>query len=602
MRSSTVRSSTVRSSSVVQRISVMQRISVVGVSGSGKTTLARTLATRLEAPHLELDSWYHLSGWEPLPQKVFQGRVERFCQQGHWVIDGNYSMVREIVWDRADTVVFLDLPRWLTTWRVTIRSINRLVRRERLWNGNRESLRNLLSADPERNVVLWSWQTHSRRRREMAAAESDPRWAHLRFVRLPTPAQVEAFASAEHVRGTVRPMSVLDPTIIRPRFPALVAHPEVVHTCAPGGTQILDTVLDAMRQAAIEANANQHAAFDASGRVDDLCADARQRFADLLGSEPESIVFGPNMTTLAFHLSHALEELLATGGEIVCTRLDHDANVAPWLGLAERTGATIRWIDITEDGRLDTDSIQQAVGERTRLVTFPLASNAFGTVVDPAPIVAAASQVGALTVMDAVHGAPHLPIDRRAMGVDVVLCSPYKFFGPHAGVMAADPDLLARLGPDKVRPSPDAGPERWQTGAASFETIAGSAAAAAYLLDEITLPQIVEHERSLSQAFLAGLAERPIWTLHGPSTPDGRTPTFAVTHDRVAPDTVAAVLAAHKVNVYSGHYYAVEPMMRMGLLDRGGAVRIGFVHYHGSDDVERVLAAMDAVDASAAEA
>jgi adenylate kinase family enzyme len=169
---------------------------VTGVSGSGKTTLARALATRLAAPHLELDSWYHLSGWQPLADELFRGRVERFCRQDLWVIDGNYSAVRDIVWDRADTVVFLDLPRWLTTWRVTARSISRLVRRERLWNGNRESLRNLLSADPERNVVLWSWQTHTRRRLEMAAAESDPRWAHLRFVRLRTSAQVEAFAAS----------------------------------------------------------------------------------------------------------------------------------------------------------------------------------------------------------------------------------------------------------------------------------------------------------------------------------------------------------------------------------------------------------------------
>ena len=312
------------------------------------------------------------------------------------------------------------------------------------------------------------------------------------------------------------------------------------------------------------------------------------------GSEADSIVFGPNMTTLAFHLSHALDEVLATGGEIVCTRLDHDANVSPWLGLAERTGATVRWIDITADGRIDQTSISDAVTDRTRLVTFPLASNALGTLVDPSPIVAAAKAVGALTVMDAVHGAPHVPVDRHGAGVDVVLCSPYKFFGPHAGVMAADPALLERLGPDKVRPSPSEGPERWQTGTASFETIAGSLAAADYLLD-VGVDAIIGHEQSLSQRFLEGIGERPAWTLHGIDTARGRTPTFAVTHQTASPLDVVSVLAEHQVNAYAGSYYALEPMGRLGLLDQGGATRIGFVHYHGPRDVDQVLAAMDAV-------
>ena len=264
---------------------------------------------------------------------------------------------------------------------------------------------------------------------------------------------------------------------VRSRFPALQVDPEAIHADAPGGTQMVDVSLDAMRDAAIRLNANQHAPFRASAQVDALNDRARQTFGAFLGSEPEGIVFGANMTTLAFHLSHALDELLATGGDIVCTRLDHDANVSPWLGLAERTGSTVRFVDITADGRIDVGSIEKAVTERTKLITFPLASNAFGTIVDPAPFVEAARRVGALTIMDAVHGAPHLTIDRRALGVDVVFCSPYKFFGPHHGVMAADPALLARLSPDKVRPSPDTGAERWQTGTASFEHIAASTAA-----------------------------------------------------------------------------------------------------------------------------
>jgi cysteine desulfurase family protein (TIGR01976 family) len=390
-------------------------------------------------------------------------------------------------------------------------------------------------------------------------------------------------------------MTSLDVAAARRRFPALLAHPEVVHTDAPGGTQVLDAVLDAVRDAAVHANANQHAGFAASARVDELCADARATFGRFLGTEPEGVVFGPNMTTLAFHLSHALDEVLATGGEVVCTRLDHDANVAPWLGVAERTGATVRWIDLTDDGRLDPASAEAAITARTRLVALPLASNALGTLVDVAPIAERAHAIGALVVVDAVHGAPHVPVDRRALGADVLLCSPYKFFGPHAGVMAADPALLARLHPDKVRPSPDEGPERWQTGTASFEAIAGATAAARYLLDEVPMPVVRAHERTLSERFLAGLAERPAWTLHGSASAEDRTPTFAVTHASVAPQAVAGVLAAHRVNSYAGHYYAVEPMRRLGLLDRGGAVRLGFVHHHGPDDVDRVLEALDAV-------
>lgn len=390
-------------------------------------------------------------------------------------------------------------------------------------------------------------------------------------------------------------MTTLDRTVVRARFPALLAHPDVVHTCAPGGTQVLDAALDAMRDAIVHAAANQGAAFAASGHVDAMVQEARAAFGRLLGSEPEGVVFGHNMTTLAFHLAHALDEVLATGGEIVCTRLDHDANVAPWLGLAERTGAPVRWIDLTADGRLDLDGLDAVITERTRLVAFPLASNGLGTTVDPAPIVAAARAVGAITVLDAVHGAPHLPVDRRASGIDVVLCSPYKFFGPHAGVMAADPALLARLGPDQISHSPAAGPARWQTGTAAFEAIAGSAAAATYLLDDMPMSDVRAHELVLTEHMLAGLADRPQWTLHGPADAGSRTPTFALTHDDLTPAEVTAGLATQQVNAYAGHYYAIEPMRRLGLLDTGGAARLGFVHYHGVTDVDRVLAALDTV-------
>lgn len=390
----------------------------------------------------------------------------------------------------------------------------------------------------------------------------------------------------------------LDPERVRARFPALLAQQGVVHADAPGGTQIVDSALDAMRDYLVNTNANAHGQFETSRATDQLSSRARRTLGAFLDSDPDGVVFGPNMTTLAFHLSHALDEVLATGGEIVCTRLDHDANVAPWLALADRTGARVRWVELTAEGGLDLATLEAAVTARTRLIAFPRASNALGTVVDPAPLVAAARAVGALTVMDAVHAAPHLPLQRATAGVDVLFCSPYKFFGPHAGVMAADPALLERLTPDKVRPAPDEGPERWQTGTAAFEGQAGAEAAARYL-GEIGMDAVGRHEQELATRFLAGLAELPRYRLHGPPTAEGRTPTFALTHERLAPAELTDALAARRVLTWAGHFYAVEPLRALGLLDRGGVLRIGFVHYHTADDVDQVLEALAAADAAA---
>jgi selenocysteine lyase/cysteine desulfurase len=263
--------------------------------------------------------------------------------------------------------------------------------------------------------------------------------------------------------------------------------------------------------------------------------------------------------------------------------------VAPWLGLAARVGAKVRWVPLDpRTARLDVSALDEVVTERTRLVTFPAASNAFGTVVDPAPFVAAAARVGAWTFVDAVHAAPHLGIDRRAWGVDVVACSPYKFFGPHAGVLGADPRLLARLSPEKVRPAPEDGPERWQTGTASFEAIAGIGGALTYL-EQVGMERIESHEHVLVHRFVEGIARLDHVTLHGPAGTEARTPTFAVTVEGWEPTAVADALAVVGINVWAGHYYAIEPMRACGLLDRGGAVRIGFVHHHGPDDVDRVV-------------
>ena len=387
---------------------------------------------------------------------------------------------------------------------------------------------------------------------------------------------------------------VIDLAAVRARFPALAAAGDdlpTVHADAPGGTQVVDTVLEAMRTYLVTSNANAHGTFAASRATDRTSERGRQELGRFTGCEPEGVVFGPNMTTLWFALARALDARVGHGDDVVCTRLDHDANVAPWLRLAERRGATVRFVALDGDGRLRVEELEELVGARTRLVCFPRASNALGTLVDPAPFVEAAHAVGALALMDAVHAAPHVRLDRTGDGVDALACSPYKFFGPHAGVLAADPALLEALAPEKVRPSPDAGPERWQTGTASFEDIAGATAAVEYVLS-VGFDAITEHERELSQRFLDGLGELPHVTLHGPPTADDRTPTFAVTVDGAAPLAVAAHLGERGIAAWAGHYYAVEPMRALGLLDRGGAVRIGFVHYHGVEDVDRVLAAL----------
>ncbi len=381
----------------------------------------------------------------------------------------------------------------------------------------------------------------------------------------------------------------LDVDKVRSQFPALASG--VVHADAPGGTQVHEAVLDAMREQLVRRNANSHGAFQASVETDVLVDEVRAKAAAFLGGHGDGIVFGANMTTLAWHLSHALTERLQTGDEVVCTQLDHDANVAPWLALAARTGATVRWVRLRRDGTLDLDSLDAAVTADTRLVAFPGASNALGTVVDPAPFVQAARTVGALTICDAVHAAPHVPLDQRRAGIDVLLCSPYKFCGPHAGILSAHPDLLATLNPDKVRPSPDEGPDRWQTGTANFEAIAGIGAVLDHLTD-LGMDRIEAHGHTLAERFLAGLRTLPHVRLHGPATAHGRTPTFAVTLDGHTPDEAATALAADGIASWSGHYYAVEPLRALGLLDHGGALRIGFVHYHGPDDVDRVLAAL----------
>jgi cysteine desulfurase family protein (TIGR01976 family) len=375
----------------------------------------------------------------------------------------------------------------------------------------------------------------------------------------------------------------LDVDAVRRRFSAL--DKPLALFDGPGGTQVPDEVIDAMAHYLRTSNANVSGPYESSRQTEALVANARLAAAGFLGCAPAETIFGANMTTLNFALSRALGRTLEPGDELVVTRLDHDANVAPWLELARDLDLTVRWVDIREDTTVDLDDLERQLGDRTRVVAFPVASNAVGTLTDVARVAALAHEAGALAWADAVHYAPHGPIDVDAFGVDVLVCSPYKFYGPHLGLAFGRAELLERLRPYKVRPAPDepAG-ARFETGTMPFELLAGFVAAVDYV-DSLGWEAILAHERDLGERFLAGLG--PDWTLHGLPTMDGRVSTFAITHARVSPRDAATRLGNDGYAVWWGDYYAVEVMKRLGLPD--GAVRVGIVHYNTAGEVDGLL-------------
>jgi cysteine desulfurase family protein (TIGR01976 family) len=374
---------------------------------------------------------------------------------------------------------------------------------------------------------------------------------------------------------------------VRARFPALASG--VAFLDAPGGTQCPQSVIDAIGDYLRESNANLGGAFVASRRSDELVERAHATAARFLGCRPEETIFGQNMTTLNFALTRAFGRTLAAGDEILVTRLDHDGNVAPWLELAHDLDLRVDFVEIHDDTTLDLDDLERKLTERTRVVAFPLASNAVGTTPDGTRVVELAHQAGALVWVDAVHFAPHRPLDVAAHEIDVLLCSPYKFFGPHLGLAFGREELLRSWRPYKVRPAADdpVG-SRFETGTLAHELLAGFIAAVEYL-DELGWDAIRTHERALGQHFLDGLPE--CCTLYGLETMDGRVPTFAFRVDGMSPRDVAARLAAREIAVWDGDYYALEPMTRLGL-QPDGAVRTGFVHYNTFEEVDRLLAAL----------
>jgi cysteine desulfurase family protein (TIGR01976 family) len=378
--------------------------------------------------------------------------------------------------------------------------------------------------------------------------------------------------------------AALDIEAVRARFPALASG--VAFLDGPGGTQCPQSVIDAIAGYLRESNANLGGAFDASRRSDGLVAFAHETAARFLGCRPEETAFGPNMTTLNFALTRALGRTLVAGDRILVTRLDHDGNVAPWLELAHDRGLRVDFVDFREDTRLDLDDLERKLTERTRVVAFPLASNALGTIPDAARIVSLAHEAGALAWADAVHFAPHGPIDVAALGVDVLLCSPYKFFGPHLGLAFGREELLRSWRPYKVRPAADEPVgHRFETGTLAHELLAGFVAAVDYI-DELGWEAIQAHERALGRRFLERLPAS--CTLYGLTTMDGRTPTFALRVAGVTPGDVARQLAERDIAVWAGDYYAVEAMTRLGLQPEG-AVRAGFVHYNTFDEVDRLV-------------
>ncbi|MGB2874816.1 MAG: cysteine desulfurase-like protein [Gaiellaceae bacterium] len=382
---------------------------------------------------------------------------------------------------------------------------------------------------------------------------------------------------------------ILDTAAVRRRFSALDR--PLAFFDGPGGTQVPDEVIEAIASYLRDSNANVGGPFETSRRSDLLVDEARRAAARFLRCGAEEVAFGANMTTLNFALSRAAGRELEAGDEIVVTKLDHDGNVAPWLELAQDLNLRVRFAEIKDDTTLDLGQLESLLSERTRVVAFPWASNAVGTLVDVARVAELAHEVGALAWVDAVHYAPHGPIDVGAAGVDVLLCSPYKFFGPHLGLAFGRAELLERWRPYKVRPAPERPlGHRFETGTLPHELLAGFVAAVGYL-ESVGFEAIVPYERELGERFLAGLPESCV--LHGLRTMDARVPTFCVTLGDLTPVMAAERLAERGFAVWHGNYYAVEVMERLGIPQ--GGLRVGIVHYNTADEVDRLLAELAAL-------
>lgn len=391
-----------------------------------------------------------------------------------------------------------------------------------------------------------------------------------------------------------------DPSGVRADFPALAEG--LAHFDGPGGTQVPSAVSDAVADAMRSAVSNRHGPFPSSRRADALVDAAREAVADLVGGDPAGVVLGQSMTANTYVMARALADTWRPGDEVVVSRLDHDADVRPWVQAAERAGAVVRWADVdASTAELPTAQYEQLVTERTRLVALTAASNAVGTRPDVRAVADLAHAVGAVVHVDGVHATPHLPTDVRALGADLYATSAYKWYGPHVGCTVGDPALLETLRPDKLRPSSDAVPDRFEHGTPSFAAYAGVAAAVDWIASHgrgatrreqvlSAMAAISASEQRVFTRLVAGLAARNDVTLVG--SPARRTPTVAFTVAGRTPHQVSVALGEQGVCVWAGNYYAVELMSALGLEAGGGAVRAGVVCYTTDQEVDRLLTAL----------
>jgi len=393
-----------------------------------------------------------------------------------------------------------------------------------------------------------------------------------------------------------------DVAAVRACYPALADGYAYLDGAA--GTQVPSAVIEAMSQAQAAGLGNSGGAFPASLRADEITAACRAAIAALTGGRPDGVILGPNMTTLTYRLAGALAKTWRPGDEVVVSRLDHDANVRPWVQAAERAGATVRWAQVdAATGELPAGQYADLVTGKTKLVAVTAASNVLGTRPDVAAITATARAAGALSYVDGVHATPHMPVDIRALGADFYATSAYKWSGPHIGTVVADPALLETLNPDKLAPAPSEVPDRFELGTLPFASLAGVTAAVEHLAglaapdtgplrDRVltSMTAVEQYEQQLFETLLAGLEGMRNVTMYG--KPASRTATAYFNVAGRSPEQVATHLASRRVNVWNGDNYAWEVTGVLGIRDSGSAVRAGLVHYNDATDVERLLAAV----------
>lgn len=413
----------------------------------------------------------------------------------------------------------------------------------------------------------------------------------------------------------------LDVSAVRAQFPSLATLDNGVRRIYfdnPGGTQVPELVVQRMSDCLLEGNANLGGFFRTSDLAGEVVDNARATMADFLNvQDPNEVTFGQNMTTIALHLSRSIGQFLNPGDEIILSRMEHDANIAPWLLMARDFDLEVRWLPFNvETFEFDADAIDELLNERTRMLCIGGASNLTGTINNIKTMCAKARAAGAWSFVDAVQSAPHILPDMADYGCDFFACSAYKFFGPHQGILWAPSEVYEQLEPYKVRPAPLDLPWRFETGTQSHEGMAGTAAAVDYFAGvgaELTgknarrtnlvaaFDAMFDYEKQLAEHLIYGLQAIPGVTIQGISNRDAmdrRVPTVSFTHERLAPDNIARGLGEHNIFVWSGHSYGVEPATALGLIDGGGVVRIGMVHYNTVEEIDEALTVIETIVAS----